>query len=211
MACCTTVTAYSVSIFAPTIISQFEPGKSPRHVQALAIPIWVAAMVGCLTTAYASDKLKHRSSFAFLGYIFTIIGASLLINQHHINTHTKYGALFFMAVGSYISLPMLWVMLMNNVSGSYKMACAVAIEVGLGNIGGIASALVFQGKQAPLYTLGYHTVLYMSVVAAALVVIYTVALWFENRIRNTGKRDYRLSEPDVNNAGDDHPYFRYVY
>ena len=211
MLCCTTVTVYSVAIFAPTIINQFSPGQSPRHVQALVIPIFVAATVVCLAAAYASDKLKHRSSFAFFGYILIIIGSALLINQSHISTHVKYGALYFMACGAYISIPMMWTMLVNNVSGSYKIGFAVALEVGLGNFGGIASALVFQGKQAPKYSEGYKTCLGMASAAAGLVCVYTFALYRENKARDAGKRDHRLSDPDIDNLGDDHPHFRYGY
>lgn len=211
IACCTTVTVYSIAIFAPTIIKQFNPTSSARHVQALVIPIFVAASVGCLAAAYASDKLKHRAGFALIGYCLIIIGAAILINQKHVSPNTRYGALYLLAVGSYISLPMLWTMLVNNVSGHYKIGYAVAMEVGLGNFGGIASALVFQGKQAPLYSTGYKTILGMSCAAVALIIIYTLALWNENRARDAGKRDARLSDPDVNNLGDDHPHFRYGY
>jgi hypothetical protein len=123
----------------------------------------------------------------------------------------RYGSLYFLAVGSYISLPMLWTMLVNNVSGSYKTGYAIAMEVALGNFGGIASALVFQGKQAPKFEAGYKTILGMSIAAAVLVVIYTSALVFENKARAAGKRDYRLSGPDADNLGDDHPQFRYGY
>jgi hypothetical protein len=111
------------------------------------IPIFVAAAVGCLAAAYASDKLKHRCSFALFGHFLIIIGASILINQTHVSANVKYGSLYFMAVGGYISLPMLWTMLVNNVSGSYKTGYAIAMEVGLGNFGGIASALVFKANR----------------------------------------------------------------
>ncbi|KAH6672400.1 putative salicylate hydroxylase [Halenospora varia] len=130
-----------VAIFAPTIINQFKAGQSPRHVQALVIPIFAAASVACLTTAFASDKLKHRSAFALLGYVMSAVGAGILMNQSHVSIHVKYGALFFMGCGAYICLPMLWTMLVNNVSGSYKTGIAIGIEVGIGNFGGIASAL----------------------------------------------------------------------
>lgn len=200
---------YSVAIFAPTIINQFQPGHTTRHAQALVIPIFVAALVVCLLAAYASDKLKHRAGFAFFGYILTIIGAALLFTQKHHTADVKYAALYFMACGSYISLPMIWTMLINNVSGSYKIGIAIAIEVGVGNIGGIASAWIFRGSQAPLYVTGYTTLITMSTIAAALVVVYSVGLLLENKARDAGKRDYRLSEPDSDNLGDDHPNFRY--
>jgi hypothetical protein len=143
--------------------------------------------------------------------MLTIIGAALLMNQDYISIHVKYGALYFMAAGSYISLPMLWTILVNNVSGSYKIGFAIALEVGLGNFGGIVSALVFQGEQAPLYSTGYKTILVMSCVAAGLVIMYTIALWHENKSRDAGKRDHRLSDTDINNLGDEHPGFRYGY
>jgi hypothetical protein len=51
----------------------------------------------------------------------------------------------------------------------------------------------------------------MSCVATVLVVLYTLALWIENKARDAGKRDRRLADPDVDNFGDDHPLFRYGY
>ena len=140
-----------------------------------------------------------------------IIGASILIKQQDVSMNMRYGSLYFLAVGSYISLPMLWTMLVNNVSGSYKIGYAIAMEVNLGNFGGVASALVFQGKNAPRYVIGYRTILGMSVAAAGLVIIYTAALMYENKARAAGKRDHRLSGPDADNLGDDHPSFRYAY
>jgi len=147
MVCCTTVVAYSVAIFAPTIINQFQPHQSARHVQALVIPLFVVATVGCLGTAFASDKLRIRSVFAIFGYCLTLIGSIIMVKQHTASTNLKYGALFFMATGSYISLPMLWSMLVNNVSGSYKIGFAVALEVGIGNVGGICGWRIRRGMQ----------------------------------------------------------------
>jgi len=211
MACCTTVVAYSISIFAPTIINQFKPHQSPRHVQALVIPLFVTATVGCLAAAYASDKLRIRSIFAISGYCLTLTGTVIMVNQDDASTDLKYAALYFMATGAFIALPMLWTMLVNNVSGSYKIAFAVALEVGIGNIGGIISAWMFRGANRPRYIAGYRTLMGMTLGAICLVCGYTFALWFENKARRAGKRNHRLLFPDVDNLGDDHPEFRYGY
>lgn len=207
----TTVTIYSVAIFAPTIINQFSVGQDPRHVQALVIPIFVAASVGTLVAAYASDHLKHRSGFAFFGYVLTAIGMLIMMNQQHVSTQVKYGALYFMAVGSYISLPMLWTIIVNNVMGANKTAYAVAMQVGIGNVGGIVSALVFKSSEAPLFKTGYTTGFALTVMAAGLLCIYTFMLWRENKARDSGKRDHLLTTKDADNLGDDHPQFRYGY
>jgi sugar phosphate permease len=205
------VTAYSIAIFAPTIINEFTPHQSSRHVQALVIPIWAAATVCCLAAAYASDKLKHRCGFAVFGHCLTLIGAVIMVKEKEVSTHLRYGALFLMASGSFVSLPMLWTMLVNNVSGSYKVGFAVALEVGVGNVGGIVSAWLFRGANSPAYATGYKTIAGMTAAAIALIFLYTIALWLENSARDAGKRDQRLSEPDVDNLGDDHPQFRYGY
>lgn len=105
--CCTLVTIYSVSIFAPTIISQLQTNQTPRHVQALATPMFATASVGSLTAAYASNKLKHRAGLALFGYCLSMARSSILMNQAHYGTASRYAALFLMATGGYISLPML--------------------------------------------------------------------------------------------------------
>jgi hypothetical protein len=102
-------------------------------------------------------------------------------------------------------------MLINNVLGEYKMGFASAMQVGLGGFGGLASALVFQGKMAPGYVVGYRTALGMTVVATVGVCGYTGALWWENRRRERGERDGRLGGLDANSLGDEHPRFRYGY
>lgn len=91
------------------------------------------------------------------------------------------------------------------------MGFASAMQVGLGNFGGLASALIFQGKNAPLYKTGYAVALGMTVLAAVLVLVYTAALWWENKQREKGLRDHRLTGEDKDSLGDDHPSFRFGY
>ena len=126
----TVVTLYSVNFFAPTIISQFSTNKDPRYVQSLVIPIFLASAAGTLAVSFASDKLRHRFGFTMFGYILTAAGLLIMMNQKSVSINTKYGALYLMSVGAYISLPTLWMMLVNNVSGSYKTAFAIGVEIG---------------------------------------------------------------------------------
>lgn len=72
-----------------------------------------------------------------------------MMDQERHSTSVNYGALYLMASRTFFSIPMLWTMLVNNVGGSYKIGYALAVEVGMGNIGGIASSLIFPGSQAP--------------------------------------------------------------
>lgn len=140
-----------------------------------------------------------------------MVGLIILLKQQDVPTNVKYGGVYFLAIGSYISLPILWTMLINNILGSYKMGYGSAMQVGLGNFGGLASALIFQGKNAPLFKTGYTVALALTVLAAVLVPLYTAALWWENKQKAEGKRDYKLSGEDKDSLGDEHPSFRYGY
>lgn len=207
----TVVTLYSVTIFAPTIIAQFGSNKSATYVQALVVPIFMASSVITLTIAFISDKIKHRAGFALLGYVITGAGLLIMMNQKSVSAGTKYAALYLMAFGAYISMPVVWTMLANNVSGAYKIAYAIGMQTGLGSVGGIISAWIFQGSQAPLYQTGYNVSFGAVCVAAGLTIVLVVGLWLENRARDAGKRDHRLTAPDADNLGDDHPHFRFGY
>jgi hypothetical protein len=45
------------------------------------------------------------------------------------------------------------------------------------------------------------------------MIVTELGLWWENRLRDRGKRDYRLRLPtdEAENLGDDHPSFRFTY
>jgi sugar phosphate permease len=175
------------------------------------IPIFVASAVATLSIAYISDKIKHRGGFAIIGFCITGTGLLILINQNAVSANTKYGALYLMSIGAYISMPLVWTMLANNVSGAYKTAFAVGVETSLGSVGGVISAWIFKGSEAPLYTSGYKINFGAVCIVGFLTLVLMGGFWLENRARDAGKRDHRLEAPDADNLGDDHPHFRFTY
>ncbi|OCL14630.1 putative MFS transporter [Glonium stellatum] len=206
-------TAYSVNLFAPTIIQQMHPTYTPRHIQALVIPIFVVSAVGALVAAIGSDRLRHRFGFAMAGYLISSVGFIVLLLQKHVAVEIRYMALYFINVGSYISLPTLWTILANNVSGQWKIAVASAMQIGLGSSGGICASLIYTKQQAPFYKIGYDVSFGLLLMAAALMILYVAGLRWENAKRDEGGRDYRFMLPkdELENLGDDHPEFRFVY
>ena len=208
---CSIVAVYSINLFAPTIVKQFDPTASVRHIQALVIPIFLASAAATLAISYASDKLRHRYAFAMFGWVLTLVGLVVMINQRHVSVNARYAALYLISIGGYISVPQLWTLLVNNCSGSYKIAFAVGFEMGLGNMGGIISSLTFQGSQAPFYDMGYRVNLGLVCAAMVMATGYVGGMWWENKQRDAGKRDYLLEGEEKDNLGDDHPLFRYGF
>lgn len=101
-------------------------------------------------------------------------------------------------------------MLANNVTGSYKIGSAVALEVG-----GTWELLLrrrYSRESRRLRMLkGRVFLVIMDCVAVGIVVVYTAFLFLENRARDAGKRDHRLLAPDAYEPGDKHPHFRFRY
>ena len=166
-----------------------------------------------LFTAYLTDRMHHRFAFAEFGYVLSHIGFVILLTQQHVSRDVKYMALYFVEAGSYITQPLLWSMMANNVSGKYKLAIASGLQIGLGNSGGIITSLVFPATQAPLYQTGFAICLGLLVFAALLMIAFVVSLSLENGLRVKGGRDEWLQLPakEIENLGDDHPKFRFVY
>ncbi|OBT41015.1 hypothetical protein VE00_08240 [Pseudogymnoascus sp. WSF 3629] len=201
---------YSCTLFAPTIIKALKPEYSPKQIQSLIIPIFIAASVTTLALAYISDKLKHRAGLALTGCFIAIIGYIILLNQRHVSVNARYGALYLIASGSFAALPGAWMLLLNNVSGSYKTAFAIGMEIGLGNGGGFIASLSFQAKAAPFYWTGFRTTFSLMCMATGFICLYVVGLWYENKQKRAGKMDHLLDE-EGDNLGDAHPQFIYTY
>ncbi|MCJ1471735.1 hypothetical protein MMC13_000375 [Lambiella insularis] len=152
----TCATTYAINLFTPTIVSLLNPTFTPRAAQARVIPIFLVSALLAALTAYASDRLRHRYAFAMTGYTLSLLGWILLLCQAHplVSVSVRYAALYFVSGGSYMTLPLLWTLLVNNTRGGFERAFATGMQIGLGNLGGVVASLVFVGKEAPAYWTG---------------------------------------------------------
>lgn len=203
-----TVSGYSTALFVPTIVNSL--GYDGIQSQIHSIPVWIVAAVVTLVVSYLTDRLQHRYGFVVFGVIFSSIGYILLL-CHNLNTGIHYMAVFFVTTGCYVVQPVAIVWMANNVSGHYKRAISLAIQVGFGNIGGIVASNIFNKKYGPHFTIGYAVALAMMLFCGIMSTVFAAGLMMENKRRREGKRDHRLQleESVLNNLGDDDPRFRF--
>ncbi|KAJ4034213.1 hypothetical protein NW756_013954 [Fusarium oxysporum] len=128
-------TSYSGSFFTPTILRQL--GWTSIRAQIMSIPIFLFATVCALVSAIASDKTKHRSGSILVGCLFTTVGYVILLNMMSVSVGIRYMALFFIVAGGYIAQPIVLVWVSNNMAGHYKLGVASAMQIRIGNVGGI--------------------------------------------------------------------------
>ena len=204
-------TGYSVSFFTPTILKQL--GWTSYKAQYLSIPIYVTAAVVTLSIAILSDKLCHRYGFAMLGIAVATVGYGILLATDSVAVPVRYFALYMVTVGGYITQPIVLAWLANNMGGHYKRSISTAMQIGLGNAGGIVASNIFISNEAPSYPVGYGVSLGMLWLCGIACTILFIGLRLENRKRERGGRDdrYTLDRDELENLGDDHPRFRYTY
>lgn len=204
-------TGYSGSFFTPTILRQL--GWTSIRAQVMSIPIFITATVLALSAAILSDYLKHRFFFIIGGCCIATIGYTILLCMHSVDVGVRYFALFAIVGGGYIAQPITLVWLNNNLGGHYKRGVGAALQVGLGNCGGIVASNIFLQSQAPEYPLGFGMALGFIWLCAISASCFALYIRRENKLRDQGKRDhrYQLPEAERNNLGDDFPAFRFTY
>ncbi|RDW57236.1 putative major facilitator superfamily permease-3 [Coleophoma crateriformis] len=203
-------TGYATSFFIPTILNQM--GYTAAMSQILSIPIFIAATVVALGIAVATDKLRHRYSFIMLGIAVGTIGYSILLAMDSITVRVRYMACFLVVIGGYIAQPITLAWLSNQMGGHYKRSLAAAIQIGIGNCGGIVASNIFVKAEAPHYPTGFGTAMAFLFLCGATSTVMFFGLKYENRKRDSGGRDYRYNEDpsELDNMGDDHPSFRFT-
>lgn len=65
-------TTYSVALFAPSFVKVFRPHLTTPAIQGQVVPIFVVSVAACLLVAWLADRTNHRSTYAMIGYIFTV-------------------------------------------------------------------------------------------------------------------------------------------
>ncbi|KAK1970222.1 major facilitator superfamily transporter [Colletotrichum sublineola] len=167
--CFTTTTAYSVSIFSPSFVKSFRPGLDDTEVQAQVVPIFVVAAVACLSTAYIADRLNHRSAFGLVGLVFTIIGYAVLRNDKVESSNVTMMALYFIALGTFITLPMIWTLTMQNLQTPFQRAIGSGFVIGVGNVASYISAWIFRTSEGPFYRRGMTTGMILAIIAFGIL------------------------------------------
>ncbi|KAI1384363.1 MFS general substrate transporter [Hypoxylon trugodes] len=203
-------TGYATTFFMPTILREF--GWEARAAQVHTIPVYAVSAVGMVSVSYLSDRLKHRYGFIMLGCVIATIGYGILLCQGGLSSEAKYGAVFLVSLGGFVCNPIALAWLNNNVAGHWKRSFASAIQVALGNVCGIVAAVIFREDEAPRYPTGYGTAVALMWFGAIAASLLFAGLLVENKMRDAGKRDGRLTHPkeEVDNMGDYHPSFRFT-
>ena len=130
------------------------------------------------------------------------------------DVHVKYGATFLAAVGIYTNTPQVTAWNGNNIGGSTKRSVGMAMQVGIGNLGGAIASYIFLPRDSPQYRAGHGALVGLCAMSAILSTFMTLYLRWENRRRDRMHKrpeEYTAAEKEAERElGDSATFFRFV-
>ncbi|KAJ7770357.1 MFS general substrate transporter, partial [Mycena olivaceomarginata] len=149
------------SLFSVYGITLFLPfGHSPAVSQLLTVPPYVPVVL--FIFAYWSDRIKMRSPFIFVGFLFSLIGFAINISNAPSGMIICPALLcqilgtFFCVTGPYAAVPGIIAWLGNNLSGAIQTWCGMAFQIGIGHLGGGTFASnMYRTQDKPRFIVGH--------------------------------------------------------
>jgi MFS family permease len=103
------------------------------------VPIYITAAILAVIVAYFSDKVGKRSPFIIGCLLMMVVGFSMCIaTDPKVHPKVVYGGVFLAACAIYPAFPGVIAWLSNNLSGSLKRSVGMALQIGVGNLGGVS-------------------------------------------------------------------------
>ncbi|GAA5946567.1 hypothetical protein JCM3775_002142 [Rhodotorula graminis] len=171
------VPLYAISLISPTLVAGLGD-YSRAQTQLLTVPYYVVAFLFVMAVSVLSDRYKTRFPFLMIELTLCVIG--LVINISPAPSGVKYFGIYLIAMGAYGGLPTSVTWLSNNLSGQTKRAVGSAAQIGLGNLGALASSNVYRKQDKPHYYLGHGVVLGFVMLGYICGPLYAVMLKREN-------------------------------
>ncbi|EEU41890.1 uncharacterized protein NECHADRAFT_64202 [Fusarium vanettenii 77-13-4] len=201
---------YGISLFLPTIIRNL--GYTSSHSQLMTVPIYITAAIIAVIVAWTSDRVGKRSPFIVVFLCIMIVGFSMCISTS--NPKVVYGGVFIAACAIYPAFPGVITWLSNNLAGSYKRSVGMAIQIGVGNLGGAMASNFYRQKDGPRYILGHGLELgFISAgIIAALILIVSYDRINKSRERKMAQGEHNQYSPEELSAkGDKALTWRYMH
>ncbi|KAH7305202.1 major facilitator superfamily domain-containing protein [Stachybotrys elegans] len=206
---------YGISLFLPTIIRNL--GYTSSRTQLLTIPIYITAAILAVIVAWVSDRVGKRSAFVIPLLCVMIVGFSMQVKTGCISTDNPrvvYAGVFIATCAIYPAFPGVITWLANNLSGSYKRSVGMAIQIGVGNLGGAMASNFYRQRDSPRYILGHALELgFISAgIFAALILLAGYSRINKAREKRMEQGDVdQYTEQELSAKGDKALTWRYMY
>ncbi|KAI5984054.1 major facilitator superfamily domain-containing protein [Pisolithus albus] len=178
--------SFDVPVYGITFFLPF--GYDTAISQLLTVPVYVGATISMISVAHFSDRMKIRFPFIIVSQLMGLAGYIILITDA--STGVKYFGTFLVVIGTYSGVPCTVGWLANNLRGKYKRAGGMAIQGGIGNLGGIIASNIFQTRDEPRFILAFAIEIGFLCMGLIVTIFSAYAYHRANRARSApAKRD----------------------
>jgi len=198
------MSAAAISQFSPTILS--ELGWTANEANLRNVPIWLVGALIAVTANILAGRLRLRFPFILAGATLCTVGWAIQLSQVS-PSGVRYFALYLIATGAFVQLPMCVAWLSANLVGRPRKAVAHALQIGFGNSANFVSANVFITGQRPRYPTGFTTGLVITLVGLGAACVLEYTLWRKNKAAD--EREAK-GEVETKLIGKDGVRFRYT-
>jgi MFS family permease len=207
---------YGISLFLPTIITNL--GYTSSSAQLMTVPIYITASILAVIFAYFSDRVGKRSPFMIGLFCTMALGFAMCIGVDPTKQpRVVYAGVFIATCSIYPAFPGVISWLSNNLAGSYKRSAGMALQIGVGNLGGAMASNFYRAADRPRYLLGHGLELGFigAGFIAAIILVVGYSTINKKRAKRAAEEDGVEASAETNAElsalGDKAYTFRYMY
>ena len=164
------------------------------------VPIWLGGACISVTVNIISGKTGYRFPFILFGITLCTIGWSLQLSQVN-PIGVRYFALYFIATGAFLQLPLCVAWLSANKIGRPQKAVAHALQIGFGNSANFVSANVFISGESPRFRTGFTTGLVITLVGLVGACSMEAIIYMKNKKADERERRGEVETKMLSNDG----------
>lgn len=182
----------------------------------MSAPPYVAGAIATITLAKLSDRFYWRMPFVVGPFSLCCISFSVMLGLHG-NFENQIGGAYFAVVlacmGIYPAAPALIAWAGNNQAPASRRAIGVALNICVGNAGGVMGSYMFFDSDAPVYATGFGLSLAFGLTGLLTALGAELSYKVANRKRDQIPEDEvraRYTQDQLVAMGPKSPLFRYT-
>ncbi|KAI0596610.1 putative MFS transporter [Biscogniauxia sp. FL1348] len=206
--------SYGTKFTLPTITKAM--GFSNTNAQLMTVPPYVAGALSAVVAGQLSDHFYWRMPFVAFPMVLITVAYSIILSLNGA-LETRVGPAFFAVILSCIGIYPLqpagssWAA--NNLAPAKRRAVGVAVNIAVGNIGGILGSYMYLDSEAPKYQTGFGLSLALGASGLLMSLMLELAYkWGNKKKEQMSEEEVRVkyTEDELLDMGDKSPLFRYV-
>lgn len=208
--CLTNITSQGYSFFLPTIIRSIYPKKSVVQQQLWSVPPYAVGLITNVGGSFLSWRFDRRIIFMVALLPLVILGYGIFLGTH--DSQARYGATVIIAFAIMPFQILCQSQVAANVVSDTARSSALALNIIIGNVGGLISTWAFAASDAPYFMRGSG--LNMGTACSSLLLAIGLIFWmkWDNKRRAARDPEAELSGLTLKQVHDldwAHPGFRW--